>query len=128
MALWQRHYRRVAGLCIGFLPVLGMALHNWVYGGALVPFTATAAHPVLLTMPPAAYLAALSELGHLDLAGDPVQQTHKVMQNMRQLIEDGGGKMERRERLAELGIAGDDRVGLLLEGQHDVDAHGVLAP
>jgi hypothetical protein len=46
VALWQRHYRRVAGLCIGFLPVLGMALHNWVYGGALVLFTATAAHPV----------------------------------------------------------------------------------
>ena len=35
-ALWQRQYRRVAGLCIGFLPVLGMALHNWVYGGVLV--------------------------------------------------------------------------------------------
>jgi hypothetical protein len=72
VALWQRHYRRVAGLCIGFLPVLGMALHNWVYGGALVPFTATAAHPVLLAMPPAAYLAALGELGHLDLAGEHV--------------------------------------------------------
>src|SRR5438874_88288 len=25
---------------------------------------------------------------------DPVQQTHKVMQNMRQLIEEAGGKME----------------------------------
>jgi hypothetical protein len=72
VALWQRHYRRAAGLCIGFLPVLGMALHNWVYGGALVLFTATAAHPVLLTMPPAAYLAALGELGHLDLAGEHV--------------------------------------------------------
>ena len=61
-ALWQRQFRRVAGLCLGFLPVLGMALHNWVYGGALVLFTATAAHPVLLAMPPAAYLAALGEL------------------------------------------------------------------
>jgi hypothetical protein len=71
-ALWQRHYRRVAGLCIGFLPVFGMALHNWVYGGALALFTATAAHPVLLAMPPAAYLAALSELLHVDLAGEHV--------------------------------------------------------
>jgi hypothetical protein len=69
-ALWQRQYRRVAGLCIGFLPVLGMALHNWVYGGALVLFTATAAHPVLLAMPPAAYLAALGDLVHLDVAGE----------------------------------------------------------
>ena len=33
---------RVAGLCIGFLPVLGMALHNWVYGGVFVLFTSTA--------------------------------------------------------------------------------------
>ena len=74
VALGQRHYRRVAGLCIGFLPVLGMALHNWVYGGALVLFTATAAHPVLLTMPPAAYLAALGELMHLDLAGEHVMR------------------------------------------------------
>ena len=69
-ALWQRQFLRVAGLCLGFLPVLGMALHNWVYGGALVLFTATAAHPVLLAMPPAAYLAALGELVHLDVAGE----------------------------------------------------------
>ena len=41
--------------------VLGMALHNWVYGGALVLFTTSAAHPALLTMPPSAYLAALAE-------------------------------------------------------------------
>ena len=49
---------RVAGLCIGFLPVLGMALHNWVYGGVFVLFTSTAAHPTTLVMPPSAYLAA----------------------------------------------------------------------
>jgi hypothetical protein len=49
-----------------------MAVHNWVYGGALVLFTATAAHPVLLAMPPAAYVAALGELAHLDLAGEHV--------------------------------------------------------
>ena len=27
-------------------------------------------------------------------SSDPVEQTHKVMQNMRQLIEEAGGKME----------------------------------
>ena len=69
MALWQQHYRRVAGLVLGFAAVLGMALHNWVYGGALVLFTTSAAHPALLTMPPSAYLAALIELAHLDVAG-----------------------------------------------------------
>ena len=32
-------------------------------------------------------------------AGDPVEQTHKVMQNIRQLIEEGGGKMEHLTKL-----------------------------
>jgi hypothetical protein len=72
MALWQRQFRRVAGLVLGFAAVLGMALHNWVYGGALVLFTTSAGHPVLLTMPPSAYLAALAELAHLDIAGEHV--------------------------------------------------------
>jgi hypothetical protein len=67
MALAQRQFRRVAGLVLGFAAVLGMALHNWVYGGALVLFTTSAAHPVLLTMPPSDYLAALIELAHLDV-------------------------------------------------------------
>ena len=71
-ALCQRQFLRVAGLCLGFLPVLGMALHNWVYGGALVLFTTTAGIPKLLVMPPSAYLAALGELAHLDLGGEHV--------------------------------------------------------
>jgi hypothetical protein len=70
--LWQAQYRRVAGLCIGFLPVLGMALHNWVYGGELALFTATASHPGALVMPPSAYLAALGELAHVNLAGEHI--------------------------------------------------------
>jgi hypothetical protein len=69
-ALWQCRYRRLAGLCIGFAPVSAMALHNWFYGGALVLFTSTAAHPGALVMPPAAYLAALAELARLDVAGE----------------------------------------------------------
>jgi hypothetical protein len=68
-ALAQGEFRRVAGLVLGFSAVLGMALHNWVYGGALVLFTTSAAHPVLLVMPPSAYVAALVELAHLDFAG-----------------------------------------------------------
>src|SRR5262245_4563837 len=69
-ALWQRRYRRLAGLCIGFAPVFGMALHNWFYGGAFVLFTSTAAHPGALLMPPAAWLAALAELARFDIAGE----------------------------------------------------------
>jgi hypothetical protein len=72
MALAAREFRRVAGLTLGFAAVLAMALHNWVYGGALVLFTTTAGIPKLLVMPPSAYLAALGELAHLDVVGEHV--------------------------------------------------------
>jgi hypothetical protein len=78
-ALYQRQFRRLAGLCIGFAPVLGMALHNWIYGGAFVLFTSTAAHPGALVMPPATYFAAIMELAHFDVAGE------HVMRALRQL-------------------------------------------
>jgi hypothetical protein len=71
-ALWQHEYRRVAGLTIGFLPVLSMALHNWFYGGVFVLFTSTATHQGTMVMPAAAYLGALAELARFDLAGDHV--------------------------------------------------------
>ncbi len=67
-ALWQHQFRRVIGLCLGFLPVLGMALHNWVYGGVLVLFTSTTG--LAMSMPPSAYLAALAELLRFDFAGE----------------------------------------------------------
>jgi hypothetical protein len=69
-ALWQGQYRRVLGLCLGFLPVLGMALHNWIYGGELVLFTSTTRLAML--MPPAAYLSAFIELLRGDFAGEHV--------------------------------------------------------
>jgi hypothetical protein len=69
-ALWQGQVRRVAGLCIGFLPVLGMALHNWIYGGVFVLFTSTAT--MAMSMPPSAYLAAFAELLHLQVHGEHV--------------------------------------------------------
>jgi hypothetical protein len=71
-ALAQGELRRVAGLVVGFAAVLGMALHNWVYGGALVLFTTTAELPRLLLMPPSAYLAAFAELAHLNFADEHV--------------------------------------------------------
>ncbi len=72
LALRHRQFRRIAGLVVGFLPVLGMALHNWVYGGVFVLFTSTAQIPGTLVMPPSAYLAAIGELGRLDLFGEHV--------------------------------------------------------
>jgi hypothetical protein len=78
-ALAQRHFRRVAGLVAGFAAVLGMALHNWIYGGALVLFTTTAELPRLLLMPPSAYLAAFAELAHLNFAGEYVARAlHQI--------------------------------------------------
>src|SRR5215467_3259311 len=71
-ALAQQQFHRVAGLAVGFAAVLGMALHNLVYGGALVLFTTTAELPRLLLMPPSAYLAALAELAHSNFAGEHV--------------------------------------------------------
>ena len=68
--LWQRQYRRIAGLCLGFLPVFGMALHNWFYGGVLALFTTTTT--VAMSMPPQAYVAAFRELLGGDLGGEHV--------------------------------------------------------
>jgi hypothetical protein len=78
-ALTQRQFRRVAGLVAGFAAVLGMALHNFIYGGVLVLFTTTAELPRLLQMPPSAYLAALAELVHLNFAGEYVARAqHQI--------------------------------------------------
>ncbi len=68
-ALTGRQWRRAAGLCLGFLPVFSMALHNWIYGHVFVPLSANAAHPDVLVMPPAAYAAALRELVTLNFGG-----------------------------------------------------------
>ena len=67
--LYFRQWRRLAGMCIGFLPVFSMALHNWIFGHALVLFSANAAHPLVLVMPPSAYAAAFHELITLNFAG-----------------------------------------------------------
>ena len=73
-ALWQMQVRRVIGLCLGFLPVLGMALHNWLYGGVFVLFSANATIAEALPMPPQAWIAAFGELFYFDLAGEHVRR------------------------------------------------------
>ncbi|MSP47597.1 MAG: hypothetical protein EXQ83_17590 [Xanthobacteraceae bacterium] len=72
-ALWQVQLGRVTGLCLGFLPVLGMALHNWIYGGVFVLFSANATIPEVLPMAPSAWVAALGELLRLDPGGQHVR-------------------------------------------------------
>jgi len=68
-ALYLRNWRRLAGLCFGFLPVFSMALHNWVFGQALVLFSANSRDANLLVTPPSVYGAALQELVTLNFSG-----------------------------------------------------------
>ncbi len=69
-ALLARQGRRIAGLVVGFLPVLLMPLHNWVFGHVFVLFTSAPKDTRLYVLPPAKALAALGELVRLDVAGD----------------------------------------------------------
>jgi hypothetical protein len=69
-ALYRREWARLAGLCIGFLPVTSMALHNWYFGGVFVPFSSNSTHPLVLVMPPSAYLSALLDLVRFDFGSE----------------------------------------------------------
>jgi hypothetical protein len=71
-ALHARDMRRVAGLCLGFLPVAVMPLHNWYFGGVFVLFSTNAGIPELLVMPPSAWLAALADILRLDFGSAQV--------------------------------------------------------
>jgi len=73
-ALYFRQSQRLAGLCVGFLPVFSMALHNWVFGRAFVLFSANSQNSDLLVTPPSAYLAAAGELATLNLGGGHLKQ------------------------------------------------------
>ncbi len=68
-ALYSKQWPRLAGMCIGFLPVFSMALHNWVYGHVFVLFSANSDHPQVLPMTPARYLGAFRELVTFDFSG-----------------------------------------------------------
>jgi hypothetical protein len=54
-------------MCIGFLPVFGMALHNWYYGGVFVLFSSHTVIAAAMPMPPSTYVSALGELLRLNL-------------------------------------------------------------
>jgi hypothetical protein len=69
-ALAQRQWPRFVGMCIGFLPVLAMPLHNWYFGHAFVLLSSNASVPSIYVMPPSAYGAALLELVRLEFSGE----------------------------------------------------------
>ena len=73
-ALYGRQWRRLAGLCIGFVPVFNMALHNYVFGGAYVLFSTNATAPANTPMEPWAYIDAARELFALNFRGPHIDQ------------------------------------------------------
>jgi hypothetical protein len=73
-ATYWRQWWRLAGLCIGILPVFLITLHNWVFGHVFVLFSTNATHPLVLNMPPAAWAGAFKELVTIDFAHGQAQR------------------------------------------------------
>lgn len=69
-ALWQKQFWRLAGMCVGFVPVTFAALHNWYYGGVFVLFSSNAGLPVVYVLPVTGYAKALVELFTLQFQGE----------------------------------------------------------
>jgi hypothetical protein len=90
-ALWHKEWSKVAALVIGFTPVLLMPLHNWYFGREFVLFSSNANLPILLVMPVSAWLSAVSELVHLNFAGEHLH---------RALVQIGGWLSGPGEQLA----------------------------
>jgi hypothetical protein len=70
VALAKYQWRRLAGMCIGFVPVLVMPLHNWYFGHAFVLLSSNTQVAGTYVMPPSAYASALVELLRLDFGGE----------------------------------------------------------
>ena len=73
-ALCLRQWSRLAALSLGFLPVLSMALHNWVFGRAIVLFSANSQDSNLLVISPSNYLAAAGELATWNLSSEYIKK------------------------------------------------------
>ena len=65
-----KRWRELAGLVLGFAPVLLLTFHNWYFGHQFVPLTSSAFAPDNLLTPPSVYIASLQEILKLNLSGD----------------------------------------------------------
>ncbi len=81
-ALYLRQWPRLAGLCIGFLPVFSMALHNWYFGRVFVLFSSNAGDSDLLVMPPSAWFGALKDALTLNFSGGYISRVFFQIANM----------------------------------------------
>jgi hypothetical protein len=100
-ALYWRQWRRFIGLCVGFLPVFSMPLHNWVFGHVLVLFSANAAHPLVLDMPPSAYADAFRELITLDFSQGYLR---RALMKLPEWLSSGPGQSLRTAPLNAIGV------------------------
>jgi hypothetical protein len=73
-ALYLRQWPRLIGLCVGFLPVFSMALHNYVFGGVFVLFSSNVGTAAHTSMSPSAYVEAAHELLTANLDGSHIRQ------------------------------------------------------
>lgn len=89
-AILARDLRRFAVLCCGFLPVVGMALHNWYFGNTFTLFSANASYGPVWQTQPGTYLAAFTDLVRFDFASSNVARVFN------QLLEWLAGPSEMR--------------------------------
>jgi hypothetical protein len=101
-AIYWRQWRRLAGMSIGFLPVFLMALHNWVFGHVFVLFSANSAHPLVLNMPPAAYVDAFRELVTLDFTNG---QFERALRKVGEWLSSGPNESIRTAPVNAAGVA-----------------------
>jgi hypothetical protein len=77
LGLWlllERRLVTLAGLAVGFAPILLIPLHNWYFGGEIVLLTSSAFHPSNLHASPMSYVAALEEMLRVEFAGANLTQ------------------------------------------------------
>jgi hypothetical protein len=84
VALWlffEKRWRELPGMALGFSPVLLLALHNWEFGGKFVPLTSTALISATLQTPPSVYFGALQEVLQRNFTGPDLTQVVRQLGN-----------------------------------------------
>ena len=69
--LYFRQYARLVSMCMGFVPIFLIPLHNWYFGGVFVLLSTNAAAVTVMT--PADVGMAFGELARLDVLGPHFQ-------------------------------------------------------
>ncbi len=84
LGLWllmERRLADLAGLAVGFAPILLIPWHNWYFGGEFVPLTSSASSPVNLVTSPLSYVAAFGEMLQLNFTGPNLTKVLRQLGN-----------------------------------------------